>query len=53
MLMPVSTPIVYTRQDTFTAGDLGQIPPDHPEHARYRALLEETITDGYAKVVER
>jgi transcriptional regulator with XRE-family HTH domain len=53
MLMPVSAPIVYKRQDDFDPGALGQIPPDHPEHARYRSQLEETITDGYAKVVER
>ncbi len=53
MLMPVSAPIVYKRQETFEPGALGQIPPDHPEHARYRALLEETLADGYAKVVER
>ena len=53
MLMPVSCPIVYKRQDAFASGSLGQIPPDHPDHGRYRTLLEETITDGYAKVVER
>ena len=53
MLMPVSSPIVYLRQDEFHAASLGQIRPDHPEHASYRALLEETLTDGYAKVVER
>ena len=53
MLMPVSCPIVYQRQSEFDAGALGQIPADHPEHARYRHLLDETIADGYAKVVER
>ncbi|HRY06527.1 MAG TPA: helix-turn-helix transcriptional regulator [Hyphomicrobiaceae bacterium] len=53
MLMPVSSPIVYQRQDEFQSGSLGQIPPEHHDHPRYRALLEETIADGYAKVVER
>lgn len=53
MLMPVSCPIVYLRQSEFDASALGQIPADHPEHARYRHLLDETIADGYAKVVER
>ena len=52
MLMPVSCPIVYMRQEEFAAGSLGQIPADHPEHGKYRALLAETIADGYAKVVE-
>ena len=53
MLMPVSAPLVYQRQDVFQSSSLGQIPFDHPDHARYRALLDEPIADGYAKVVER
>lgn len=53
MLMPVSCPIVYQRSENFPAGSLGQIPPDHADHGRYRHMLDETIADGYAKVVER
>jgi len=52
MLLPVSSPIVYTQQSSFGAGALGQIGRDHPEHARYLALLKETTADGYARVVD-
>ncbi|MFV0369960.1 MAG: helix-turn-helix domain-containing protein [Hyphomicrobiaceae bacterium] len=52
MLMPVSSPIVYRRQETFDTEAMGQIPPDHPDHARYQALLKETMVDGYARVVD-
>lgn len=51
MLLPVSSPIVYTRQESFDTSALGQIGRDHPEHARYLSLLRETTADGYARLV--
>ncbi|MCB1519870.1 MAG: helix-turn-helix transcriptional regulator [Hyphomicrobiaceae bacterium] len=53
MLVPVACPIVYMRQDEFAESALGNIEPGHPQHATYRRVLDETITDGYAKVVAR
>lgn len=53
MLIPVSCPIVYQRQDVFEPGALGQIGADHDSYQRYRRMLDETIADGYARVVER
>lgn len=51
MLLPVSSPIVYTRQEDYDAGSLGQIGRDHAEYARYLSLLRETTADGYARLV--
>ena len=51
MLLPVSSPIVYTRQDSFDTASLGQIGRDHPEYVRYLSLLRETTAEGYARLV--
>jgi transcriptional regulator with XRE-family HTH domain len=49
--VPVSAPIVYKRQDTFVQADLGEIASAHKKAATYRALLQETVATGYARLV--
>ncbi|MGD9785225.1 MAG: helix-turn-helix domain-containing protein [Hyphomicrobiaceae bacterium] len=51
MLVPVSCPIVYLKRDEIDADGLGNIEPQHEDYASYRRVLDETIADGYAKVV--
>jgi transcriptional regulator with XRE-family HTH domain len=51
-LIPVSTAIVYVKQAEFSAVTLGEIDAGNDAFARYRPLLEETIAQGYAKLVD-
>jgi transcriptional regulator with XRE-family HTH domain len=50
-LMPVSAPIVYLKRDDFSEVALGEINPGDADHPTYRALLDETIAQGYARLV--
>jgi hypothetical protein len=50
MLVPVATPIVYAKRETFD-GPLGTIAADSPAHKDYRAVLDETVAQGYARLV--
>src|SRR5262249_38961321 len=50
MLIPVATPIVYARRDHFD-GNLGPIHADNPLYASYKKALDETMSDGYARLV--
>ena len=50
MLVPVSTPIVYAKREDFE-GKLGDITPASPLYAGYKKALEETVSDGYARLV--
>jgi len=51
MLVPVATPIVYAKREAFD-GNLGDITSANPNFAAYRKLLDETVADGYARLVE-
>lgn len=51
VLVPVSSPIVYARQETFSANAFGEIGPQHAAHAAYRSLLADTVESGYARLV--
>jgi transcriptional regulator with XRE-family HTH domain len=51
MLVPVSTPIVYTRRDTFAPDAFGEIGPGQPHYAAYQAVLLDTTTQGYVKLI--
>ncbi|MEQ8825940.1 MAG: helix-turn-helix transcriptional regulator [Filomicrobium sp.] len=51
MLVPVSAPIVYAKADTLANEVLGEITAQHHCFENYKALIDETIRDGYAKVV--
>lgn len=52
MLLPVSCPIVYARREAIADAELGQIASGHPQFGAYRSMLRETLTDGYARLVD-
>ena len=51
VLMPVSAPIVFLKRDDFAGVALGEIGPGQPGHEGYKRLLEETLQQGYARLV--
>lgn len=50
--VPVATPIVYAKRDDLDTTQLGEITPRQPAFVAYRALLNETISEGYARLVQ-
>ena len=48
---PVATPIVYARRDTIAAGCLGEIGTDSPFYKEYKVLVDDTLDQGYARLV--
>ena len=48
--VPVSAPIVYAKRDGFAANAFGDIKPDNPAFDGYKALLAETLAEGYARL---
>ena len=48
---PVSAPIVYVRRDDFAGVELGEIAATAASAANYRALLDETVDQGYARLI--
>ena len=51
MLVPVATPIVYARRETFS-DPFGEIKPNHPTYAALKQMLETTVSEGYARLVK-
>jgi transcriptional regulator with XRE-family HTH domain len=51
VLVPVATPIVYAKREEFD-GNLGDITSAHPLYAQYKKMLEDTMGDGYAKLID-
>ena len=51
MLMPVAAPIIYAQRSRFEGVALGEIKPGNPAFPAYRKLLQETIEQGYARLV--
>lgn len=51
MFVPVATPIVYAKRDDFRASELGDIDPENPIHSTYKRQLEDTVEQGYARLV--
>ncbi|MFN0219697.1 MAG: helix-turn-helix domain-containing protein [Hyphomicrobium sp.] len=49
--VPVSTPIVYCAREAFEDGDLGEISVESPKFKSYKALLDETVEQGYARLL--
>ena len=49
--VPVATPIVYAQREAFKPAELGDITPENPAYDGYRRLLDETIEQGYARLV--
>jgi hypothetical protein len=50
-LMPVSAPIVYLKRDDFAGVSMGEIGPADDAHNDYRLLLDQTMDQGYARLV--
>lgn len=51
MLIPISTPIVFSKRSAIKPGEVGEIAPGHHAHAIYKSLIEETTRDGYARLI--
>ena len=51
LLVPVSAPILYQRKADFSGDAFGELPPSHKLHARYNELLQETVEQGYARLI--
>jgi DNA-binding Xre family transcriptional regulator len=51
LLVPVSAPILYLKRDDFTGMPLGEIGAEHPAHAGYLRQLQETLEQGYARLI--
>jgi hypothetical protein len=49
--IPVATAIVYARRETFDADAFGEITPKNGAYAEYKRLLDETVSEGYARLV--
>lgn len=49
--IPVSAPIVYAQRRDFATIALGEIKPGHAAYEAYRALLDATTSEGYARLV--
>jgi transcriptional regulator with XRE-family HTH domain len=50
MFVPVATPIVYEKRDKF-GGDFGEITEKDASYPEYKKALEETMEQGYARLV--
>jgi hypothetical protein len=50
-LVPVSAPIVYLKRDEFAGAAVGEIGADNASHREYSQLLQETVEQGYARLV--
>jgi transcriptional regulator with XRE-family HTH domain len=50
-LVPVSAPIAYLKRDDFAGAALGEIAAGDASHRDYKQLLEETVEQGYARLV--
>jgi hypothetical protein len=51
MYVPVATPVIYLKRDSFDQDTFGEVTPADPNHARYFALLRGTIANTYVKIV--
>ncbi len=49
--MPVASPIVYIKTATFSAAALGEHTSKSPAYKGYKASLDQTVEDGYARLV--
>ena len=50
--VPVAAPIVYASQTDFKSESLGHIGRDHGNYATYKSMLDETVEQGYARLVQ-
>ena len=48
---PVATPIIYARREAFDADGLGEIRPQNRFYKAYKALVDDTVEQGYARLI--
>jgi hypothetical protein len=51
--LPVAAPIVYVKREDFAGVALGEIAKAHAAYAGYQQLLDETLEQGYARLIGR
>src|SRR5262249_3456530 len=51
MFVPVATPVVYLKCENFEGETIGEVTPADPNHARYLALLRQTIDNSYVQII--
>jgi len=51
MYVPVATPVVYLKCESFEQVTFGEVTPADPNHARYSDMLRQTIDNTYVKIV--
>jgi len=49
--IPVATAIIYARRESFTEDEFGELTASNKAYAGYKRLLDETIEQGYARLV--
>jgi hypothetical protein len=49
--IPVATAILYARRETFDGDAFGEITAKNPAYADYKRLLDETVNEGYARLI--
>ena len=52
MFVPVATPIVYAKREQFRASALGEIKPGAPDYEAYKQMLDDSVEQGYARLVQ-
>ncbi len=52
MFVPVATPIVYARRDEVSGAELGEIKRANPHFLRYSEMLNDTVSQGYARLIQ-
>jgi transcriptional regulator with XRE-family HTH domain len=51
MFVPVSAPIVYCKRQDFKGAAFGEVAAKSPDYKAYKALLDATTDEGYARLV--
>ena len=51
MLVPVSSPIVYSRRQSFDGVGFGEIAPGHASYPELERMLSEAVGQGYARLI--
>ena len=51
MFIPVATPILYARRETFDGDEFGELTVKNRTYAACKRLLDETVEQGYARLI--
>src|SRR5690606_32200385 len=51
MYVPVSAPIAYLKRQEFKSVTLGELTPKNAGYRELKALLDESVAEGYARLV--